>query len=119
MTNSNRSLRVFLAFLLVLTFNSGGCPKMVNAEQRTWCVAKPSANNTALQENIDFACKNVNCNSILKPGCPCSKPATMINRASVAMNLYYQSTAKNSWNCDFTNSALIVITDPSKYSYPL
>ncbi|KAL5731712.1 hypothetical protein ACHQM5_004415 [Ranunculus cassubicifolius] len=116
MANSSFSLRFFLAFLLVLTFNSGGGPKMVNAEQRTWCVAKPSADNKILQANIDFACGKVDCNTILKPGGPCYTPGTMINRASVAMNLYYQSTAKNSWDCDFHNSALIVITDPSKYS---
>lgn len=82
--------------------------------QRTWCVAKPSSDDATLLENINYACSQVDC-SILRRGCPCSFPDNLMNHASVAMNLYYQSRGKNPWNCHFKNSALVVVTDPSMY----
>ncbi|CAI0409307.1 unnamed protein product [Linum tenue] len=50
---------------------------------------------------------------ILQKGCPCFYPETLINRASVAMNLYYQSRGRNAWSCDFRGSGLVVLTNPS------
>lgn len=81
--------------------------------QKTWCVAKPSSDQATLLANINYACSQVDCR-VMQKGCPCSSPETLINRASIAMNLYYQSRGKNHWNCDFRNSGLIVVTDPSK-----
>ncbi|XP_078446145.1 major pollen allergen Ole e 10-like isoform X1 [Wolffia australiana] len=80
--------------------------------QKTWCVAKPSTEAAALQENIDFACNHVDC-AVLKTGYACASPSTLINHASVAMNIYYQAMGRNHWNCHFMNSGLIVQTDPS------
>lgn len=82
--------------------------------QKTWCVAKPSSSDEELRENRNFACSEVRCDEISGKGKPCSIPATLINQASVAMNLYYQEKGRNSWNCNFRNSALITMTDPSK-----
>lgn len=82
------------------------------SSQKTWCVAKPSTEEAALQENIDFACSHVDC-GVLRSGCACSAPNTRINHASVAMNLYYEAMGRNHWNCHFGNSGLIVQTDPS------
>ncbi|XP_078446146.1 major pollen allergen Ole e 10-like isoform X2 [Wolffia australiana] len=79
---------------------------------QTWCVAKPSTEAAALQENIDFACNHVDC-AVLKTGYACASPSTLINHASVAMNIYYQAMGRNHWNCHFMNSGLIVQTDPS------
>ncbi|KAF3432845.1 hypothetical protein FNV43_RR23947 [Rhamnella rubrinervis] len=81
--------------------------------QKTWCVAKPSSDQATLLANINYACSQVDCR-VMQKGCPCYSPATLINRASVAMNLYYQSRGRNHWNCDFRSSALIVMSDPSK-----
>lgn len=81
--------------------------------QKTWCVAKPSSSAATLLENINYACSQVDCR-ILQKGCPCSSPDNLINRASIAMNLYYQCKGRNKWNCDFKHSGLITVTNPSK-----
>ncbi|XP_039014051.1 glucan endo-1,3-beta-D-glucosidase-like [Hibiscus syriacus] len=98
-------------FLQILLLLSGGTLMIVNG-QKTWCTAKPSSDQAALLENINYACSQVDC-QIIQKGCPCFYPNTLINHASVAMNLYYQSMGRNVWNCDFKASALIVLTDPS------
>ncbi|KAI4323106.1 hypothetical protein L6164_022738 [Bauhinia variegata] len=101
------------AFLFIMLFSlvSGGDLLMVNG-QKTWCVAKPSSDQATLLANINYACSHVDCR-IMQKGCPCNFPDNLMNHASVAMNLYYQSKGKNHWNCDFRGSGLIVITDPS------
>lgn len=81
--------------------------------QKTWCVAKPSLDEATLLLNINYACSQVDC-SVLRKGSPCFNPDNLISHASVSMNLYYQSKGRNSWNCNFKNTALIVMTDPSK-----
>lgn len=81
--------------------------------QKTWCVAKPSSDESTLLANINYACSQVDC-IVLQRGKPCFFPDTFIAHASVAMNLYYQSRGRNPWNCFFKNSALVVATDPSK-----
>ncbi|KAL6314273.1 hypothetical protein AAG906_016474 [Vitis piasezkii] len=98
-------------FLLLLSFISGGTLKMVNGE-KTWCVAKPSSDQATLLANINYACSQVDCR-VLQRGCPCFSPDNLMNHASIAMNLYYQSRGRNHWNCYFQNSAVIVMTDPS------
>ncbi|CAM8991978.1 unnamed protein product [Rhodiola kirilowii] len=80
--------------------------------QKTWCVAKPSSDPATLQNNINYACAHVDC-QILHKGCPCNSPDNLFNHASIAMNLYYQCKGRNPWNCHFSNSALVTITDPS------
>ncbi|GFP98836.1 glucan endo-1 3-beta-d-glucosidase, partial [Phtheirospermum japonicum] len=84
----------------------------------TYCVAKPSSSETALQNNYNFACGDakVNCQAV-KVGGACYQPDTLINHASVAMNLYYRAYGRNQWNCDFAKSGLITYTDPSKLAY--
>ncbi|KAL5577181.1 hypothetical protein UlMin_018880, partial [Ulmus minor] len=77
-----------------------------------WCVAKPTATNAVLQENIDYACSHVDC-SLIKPSGVCYEPTSLISQASVAMNLYYQATGKMDFACDFKGSGLVVIGDPS------
>ncbi|XP_054814006.1 glucan endo-1,3-beta-D-glucosidase-like [Prosopis cineraria] len=102
-----------LFFLLLLSLTPGGNLLTVNANgQRCWCVAKPSSDQATLLANINYACSQVDCR-ILQKGCPCSTPDNLINHASIAMNLYFQSKGRNHWNCDFRGSGLIVITNPS------
>ncbi|KAL3508813.1 hypothetical protein ACH5RR_028214 [Cinchona calisaya] len=102
-------------FLTALVKNSVtvylGNLTLVNG-QKTWCVAKPSSDQATLLDNINYACSQVDC-SALQRGCSCFSPDNLINHASIAMNLYYQSRGRNHWNCFFGNSALIVMTDPS------
>ncbi|PKA55580.1 Glucan endo-1,3-beta-D-glucosidase [Apostasia shenzhenica] len=98
-------------FLLLLSPNLGRVHGS-GQEQKTWCVAKPSSDDSALENNINFACSQVDC-SILQSGYPCFNPDKLISHASVAMNLYYQAKGRNYWNCYFSDSALTVTTDPS------
>lgn len=81
--------------------------------QGKWCVASPSASDDQLQANIDFVCGKVDC-SIVKSGGACFDPNTVKNRASVAMNLYYQQTGEADMSCDFNGTGNIVTNDPSK-----
>ncbi|EOY27759.1 Carbohydrate-binding X8 domain superfamily protein, putative [Theobroma cacao] len=95
----------------------GGLLKLANGQDKTWCVAKPSSNDTALASNINFACSQLgtlglSCNMIQQAGI-CYYPSTLINHASVVMNYYYQALGRHTWNCDFGGSALITISDPS------
>ncbi|KAJ8534516.1 hypothetical protein K7X08_016244 [Anisodus acutangulus] len=99
---------------LLLSHISVGTLVLAN-EQKTWCVAKPSSDEKTLQENINYACSQVDCR-ILQKGCTCSSPDNLMNHASIAMNLYYQAKGRNHWNCHFGNSALVVLTDPSYVS---
>ncbi|CAG7904923.1 unnamed protein product [Brassica rapa] len=101
-----------LCFLIFFYLSSERNFIKVNAETKTWCVAKPSSDQAALLDNINYACSHVDCR-VLSSGCPCYSPGNLINHASVAMNLYYQANGRNYWNCNFKNSGLIVITNPT------
>ncbi|CAK9139250.1 unnamed protein product [Ilex paraguariensis] len=116
MAKSLLSFSILYLFLLILFLNSGEVLRCANGQapgQGSWCVPKPSTSDQALMDNINFACGIVNCSTIQEGG-PCFNPSTLINHASVAMNIYYQQEGRHFWNCDFTESGLIVVTDPSK-----
>ncbi|KAI4374668.1 hypothetical protein MLD38_012635 [Melastoma candidum] len=83
---------------------------------KTWCVAKPSSDEATLIGNINFACSETSCKDLLGKGGPCYLPDNLWNHASLAMNLYYQAKGRNTWNCHFAGSGLIVTTDPSESS---
>ncbi|XVF87200.1 hypothetical protein PTKIN_Ptkin18bG0099900 [Pterospermum kingtungense] len=80
--------------------------------QKSWCIANPLSNNTVLASNIDYACSQLDCCSI-QPNGPCFEPATQLHHASVVMNLYYQVNGRHLSDCDFQNSGLVSLTDPS------
>ncbi|GAB2226748.1 hypothetical protein Droror1_Dr00022568 [Drosera rotundifolia] len=108
---ARRSILPLLTLVIMfLVFHSG--LKTVVAHGKSWCVAKPSASETELKNNIAFACNYVDC-SVIQPGGACFEPQATINHASVVMNAYYQKNGRHSWNCNFTCSALTVVTDPS------
>ncbi|XP_061369957.1 major pollen allergen Ole e 10 [Gastrolobium bilobum] len=102
---------VVLLFLMFFSLTSGGNLIMVNG-QKTWCVAKPSSDQATLLTNVNYACSQVDC-KVLQTGGPCFSPDNLMNHASIAMNLYYQSRGRNHWNCDFKGSSVVVMTDPS------
>ncbi|GJN12506.1 hypothetical protein PR202_ga30789 [Eleusine coracana subsp. coracana] len=62
---------------------------------------------------MEFACSESNCSAIQGTG-GCTHSDSVMSRASVAMNAYYQAKERNSWNCFFNGTGLITITDPSK-----
>jgi hypothetical protein len=57
-----------------------------------------------------------NCTTISTNG-DCFLPNTTLNHASVAMNMYYASQDRVYEACNFSNSGLITITDPSKLAF--
>ncbi|KAI9198882.1 hypothetical protein LWI28_023740 [Acer negundo] len=81
--------------------------------QGTWCVAKPGTRDDLLQQNINYACNNVDFRPSTDDGGSCYNPTTLINHASFAMNLYYQSMGRNSSSCNFKQTGLIIMTNPS------
>ncbi|CAM6064013.1 unnamed protein product, partial [Sphagnum tenellum] len=81
---------------------------------KTWCVAKPGAAATDIQNALNFACGEgaADCSAI-QPGGACFWPQTLMSHASYAYNSYYQKNGRNYWNCYFGNTGVITITDPT------
>ncbi|XP_014502109.1 glucan endo-1,3-beta-glucosidase 7 [Vigna radiata var. radiata] len=78
-----------------------------------WCVPKAGVSDNQLQANIDYACSHgIDCGPI-QPGGACFEPNTVASHAAFAMNLYYQTSGKNQWNCDFSQSATLTSQNPS------
>ncbi|KAG5238955.1 glucan endo-1,3-beta-glucosidase [Salix suchowensis] len=64
-----------------------------------WCVAKTGASDAQLQAGLDYACgQGIDCGPI-QPGGACFEPNTLASHAAYAMNIYYQASAKNPWDC--------------------
>ena len=81
-----------------------------------WCVPKPGVSDAQLQANLDYACGHgADCSSI-QPGGPCFEPNTVASHAAFAMNLLYQTAGRNPWNCDFSQTATLTSSNPSKLS---
>ncbi|KAI7981811.1 Glucan endo-1,3-beta-D-glucosidase [Camellia lanceoleosa] len=78
----------------------------------TWCVANPSTAEAKLQRAIVVYCHQVGVDcSVIKPGGSCYLPNTVIDHASVVLNLYY--TANNKINSFCPNFANITTNNPS------
>ncbi|XP_057436836.1 glucan endo-1,3-beta-D-glucosidase-like [Lotus japonicus] len=80
----------------------------------SWCVAKQGVSDAQLQANLDYVCSqsNIDCGPIQSGGA-CFEPDTVASHASFAMNLYYQTSGRNSWNCDFSQTGMLVSQNPS------
>ncbi|XP_012572425.2 glucan endo-1,3-beta-D-glucosidase-like [Cicer arietinum] len=93
---------------------AGGNLKFANGmNEASWCVAKPSASERALNLNIEYAYNMLGDCKMIQSGGSCFYPNTPMNHASAVMNHYYANNGRNLWNCNFSNSALIAVTDPS------
>ena len=81
---------------------------------KKYCVPKSDASDAALESNINYVCsQGIDCAPI-KPGGACFKPDTLKAHASYVMNAYYHAKGLDDFNCDFSGSAVIISTDPSK-----
>ena len=76
-----------------------------------WCVLNPSADQSLLATNVDYACARGDCTP-LQNGGSCSG-LTSAQNASYAFNNYYQFNDQNSLACNFQGVAQITTTDPS------
>ncbi|EOA22157.1 hypothetical protein CARUB_v10002725mg [Capsella rubella] len=100
-------LTILFVFLSLIMINH-----LHAASPKTWCVAKLTAANVQLQENINLGCKRVDCRPI-RHGGYCFNPNTLLNHASFVMNAYYQSRNRTQKACNFKNTGTFATTDPS------
>ncbi|XVF10108.1 hypothetical protein REPUB_Repub07fG0154500 [Reevesia pubescens] len=83
---------------------------------KQWCLPKTGADENALQRNIDYVCGlGLDCGPIQEDGA-CFLPNTVRAHAAFAMNVYYQSSKKNEYDCDFEQTGAITNVDPSNSS---
>ncbi|CAL9762204.1 unnamed protein product [Musa acuminata subsp. burmannicoides] len=80
-----------------------------------WCVPKSDAGDAALQANINYVCSSgkVDCKPI-QDGGACFSPNSLHSHAAYAMNAFYKAAGQHEFDCDFSGSAIITTTDPSK-----
>lgn len=80
---------------------------------KQWCLPKTGADEDVLQRNIDYVCGlGLDCGPI-QVGGACFFPNTVRAHAAFAMNVYYQSTERNDYDCDFEQTGAITDVDPS------
>ncbi|KMT01895.1 hypothetical protein BVRB_9g209210 [Beta vulgaris subsp. vulgaris] len=95
--------------------------KAVVQQQQLWCVAKNNAEDSALQQAIDWACGPgaADCGPIQNSG-PCYDPNDLIDMASYAFNDYCLKHGMTDETCNFSNTAALTALDPShdKCKYP-
>lgn len=85
-------------------------------QDETWCVPKAGLSEDELQANLDYVCgQGLDCSPI-QPGGACFEPATVASHATYAMNLLYQKSDRNPLSCDFSHTATLTSTSPSKYT---
>ncbi|KAI3958023.1 hypothetical protein MKW98_020665 [Papaver atlanticum] len=79
----------------------------------TFCVARTSADDSKLQEALDWACAHgVDCSPLLE-GQPCHEPNTVAAHASYAFNSYYHLSGELTGTCDFRGLGNITTTNPT------
>ncbi|KAF2314652.1 hypothetical protein GH714_028250 [Hevea brasiliensis] len=88
-------------------------PDYQNFPGGSWCIASPTASETALQVALDYACGygGAECSAI-QPGASCYNPNTVRDHASYAFNDYYQKNPIPT-SCVFGGTAQLTNTDPS------
>ncbi|KAJ8514020.1 hypothetical protein OPV22_004454 [Ensete ventricosum] len=96
-----------LAFAVLMLATIGG-------SEAGWCLCKPELGDTALQKTLDYACgAGADCTPILQTGA-CYIPNTVKDHCSYAVNSYYQRKGQAQQACDFSGTATLNTSDPSK-----
>ena len=82
----------------------------------TWCVCKSGLGDAALQKTLDYACgAGADCVPIHQNG-GCFLPNTVEAHCSYAANSYFQRKGQAPGSCDFSGTAMVTTTNPSKTS---
>lgn len=106
----------FFPSLFDLLFNF--FPLIIGAN---WCVCKSGISEKELQKTLDYACgAGADCNPTHSGGA-CFNPNTVQAHCSYAVNSYFQRKGQAQGTCDFSGTATVVTSDPSKSTknYPL
>ncbi|KAI3454725.1 hypothetical protein Pfo_011388 [Paulownia fortunei] len=87
---------------------------MAGHSSATWCLCKEGVSDAALQKTLDYACgAGADCNPIHQNG-PCFNPNTVRAHCSYAVNSYFQRNRQAPTACDFSGTASLVTSDPSR-----
>uniref|UniRef100_A0A453FKK2 X8 domain-containing protein n=1 Tax=Aegilops tauschii subsp. strangulata TaxID=200361 RepID=A0A453FKK2_AEGTS len=113
-TSTNTSPIVMMAspaFLLLLLLAVS-----IRGSEAEWCVCRSDANETALQETLDYACgQGADCAPVATGG-SCHSPDSVVAHCSYAVNSYYQRSSQTKGaTCDFGGTATLSSADPSTY----
>jgi X8 domain len=82
-------------------------------------VCRSDQSTPALQKTIDYACgAGADCTPIIQNGV-CYNPDTVVAHCSYAANSYFQRNGQAQTACNFSGTATISTTDPSKFSFPI
>ena len=111
-TSTNTSPIVTMAspaFLLLLLLAVS-----ITGSDAEWCVCRSDANETALQETLDYACgQGADCAPVATGG-SCHSPDSVVAHCSYAVNSYYQRSSQTKGaTCDFGGTATLSSADPS------
>lgn len=78
-----------------------------------WCACK-GLSDAALQKTLDYACgAGADCTPVHTNG-PCFNPNTVRAHCNFAVNSYFQRKGQAAGSCDFSGTATVTATDPSK-----
>jgi hypothetical protein len=103
-----------LLLLLLLTITMVMMNVNGQVGSASWCVVRSDASYNVLQTALDYACgAGADCLP-LQPDGLCFLPNTIQAHASYAFNSYYQKRARAPGSCEFSGTATIAQTDPSK-----
>ncbi|PRQ39608.1 putative X8 domain-containing protein [Rosa chinensis] len=88
------------------------------ANDRKWCIAKPSTPDAQLEMNIQYVCESqryhkIDCSAI-RPGGSCYNPSNKVSSASMVIDLYFQPEGQTTNACHFNGSGMIVYENPSE-----
>ncbi|XP_016563354.1 PLASMODESMATA CALLOSE-BINDING PROTEIN 3 isoform X1 [Capsicum annuum] len=86
---------------------------MAGHSNAAWCACK-GLSDSVLQKTLDYACgAGADCNPIHQNG-PCFNPNSVRAHCNFAVNSYFQKKGQAAGSCDFSGTATVTATDPSK-----
>ncbi|MTV29297.1 hypothetical protein FTX61_28605, partial [Nitriliruptoraceae bacterium ZYF776] len=75
---------------------------MAGYSSAAYCVCNSGVSETAMQQNIDYACgAGADCRQISSSG-PCYNPNTLKDHCNFAVNSYYQKKGQTAMACSFS-----------------
>ncbi|XP_078160032.1 glucan endo-1,3-beta-glucosidase 2-like [Carex rostrata] len=106
--------RCWICILLLISLISVGSAQNSSSTGGTFCVAIATADTTALQDGLNWACGSggADC-SLIQQGQACYEANNLVELASYAYNDYYHKAGSSGGTCNFNGTATTTTTDPS------